>query len=156
MFGKKPLGVKIFGALIVVSSLVHIQTLIVDMEWYFYTYSYLPHWLAVCRYSFSWFQRIFGLTAGIGIFFYRDVFRKMLLILGIFTITTVYWKHPYQGVKQHVLILKETVPNYVYSEKIVLASVIFLITLDVVFQGAVIYYFTRPSVKKSFKSWSKS
>src|SRR3989338_9777350 len=70
-------GVTIFAFLLIVSSLIHIHKLIVDRDMYVYLYSYWPTWLIMLRYSFSWFQRILGLAAGIGILSLKEIGRRI-------------------------------------------------------------------------------
>ena len=99
----RPRGVTIFAFLLIVSSLIHIHKLIVDRDMYVYFYSYWPTWLIMLRYSFSWFQRILGLAAGIGILSLKEIGRRIALFIGCFTILTIYWKHPYAGFKNLTL-----------------------------------------------------
>lgn len=148
---KKLTGVTIFGSLIIFSSLLHMSKLVEDKVQYFEYYSYLPAWLAKSRYAFSWFQRIYGLTCGIGILFYKDIFRKGLIILGVFVISTVYWKHPYAAFLKHTQYLSHKIPGDLPFEAMTLISVIIHILLDVCFQGYLIYYLTRPNVRSHFK-----
>ena len=153
MAERKRVGVTIFCVLVLLSSLMHIGKLIEDAAWYFDTYSYMPYWLTVTRYSFSWFQRIVGITAAILTLMYREWGRRLLLIIAVFTIATVYWKHPFVGVKRHAVELKAQYPA-VYGDisidTIVVWATIVLILLDVIFQSVVIYYFTRRQVREAF------
>ena len=147
-------GVTVFGSIIVFSSLMHMHKLAGDREWYLETYAYMPEWLAWTRYSFSWFQRILGISAGIGILLYKDVFRKLAIIIGVFTICTVYWKHPYEGFKRHTQYLDQVFPEMTEIatfSSITGYAVLGHIMLDVIFQGWLIYYLTRPKVKSYFK-----
>ncbi|MCA9403003.1 MAG: hypothetical protein KC897_04420 [Candidatus Omnitrophica bacterium] len=146
-------GVKILCILVLLSSFLHIHSLLEDTPWYFENYAYLPAWLAVIRYSFSWFQRILGVTAAVLTLMYRELGRKLLLIIGIFTITTVYWKHPFEAVKIHAEGLQASFPEQAQQfslDSIAATATVFLILIDVTFQGIVIYYFTRKRVKEAF------
>ena len=148
------IGVTIFGVLTVLSSLVHMSKLIGDRQLYFEYYSYLPLWLAYARYSVSWTLRILGISSGIGILFYKDVFRKLLIIIGIFTICTVYWKHPYEGFKKHTAHLDKVYPEMIKNvsfSSLTIYAVVIHIMYDITYQGVLIYYFTRPDVKAKFK-----
>ena len=151
-------GVTVFGALLILSSFVHIQKMIVEGPVYVHYYSYLsPEWI-VARYAFSWFQRLVGILAGVGILARKEIGRKLALLIGIFTVLTVYWKHPYEAVKLHTehldqkygYLLAWTRTGVTFSS-VTSASVFFLILSDVVFWAVFIYFFTRPSVKRQFE-----
>lgn len=154
MAKQKLAGVTIFGLLILLSSFVHMSKLVEDATWYFETYGYMPAWLTTTRYCFSWFQRIVGITGAILVLKYHEWGRKILIAIGVFTITTVYWKHPYIAVKAHAQSWQKSFPLEVqqYSlETIALWATFILIILDVVFQSVLIYYFTRKDVKEAFQ-----
>lgn len=146
-------GVTIFGVLVLMSSMMHMEKLIEDTDVYFKTYAYLPAWLTTTRYCFSWFQRILGISAAILALMYKEIGRKLLLLIGIFTISTVYWKHPYVAVESFVYDMQGRYPVdvQVFSlESIALAATISLCFLDVLFQGILIFYFTRDGVIRAF------
>lgn len=149
-------GVMIFGILLILSSLMHMQKLVVDCGLYADYYAYLPPGMALARYCFSWFQRICGILAGAGILARKEIARKLAFAIGGFTLATVYWKHPYAAVKLHVEYLDKQFFGYSLSQagapfsSIVLYSVIGLILCDIIFWGAFFYYFTRPSVRNQF------
>lgn len=146
-------GVKIFCILVLLSSFIQLTRVVDDTAWYFETYAYMPAWLAVVRYCFSWFQRIVGITAAILTLMYRNLGRQLLLIIGIFTITTVYWKHPYVAVRRHVEGLQASFPPQAHDfslDTIAAAATVILILLDITFQGILIYYFTRRRVREAF------
>ncbi|MBZ0165992.1 MAG: hypothetical protein K8I00_04230 [Candidatus Omnitrophica bacterium] len=151
---KKLAGVTIFSVLVLMSSLMHMGKLIEDTDVYFKTYAYLPGWLTTTRYCFSWFQRVLGISAAILALLYKEIGRKLLLLIGVFTITTVYWKHPYVAVERFVYDMQGRYPVEAQAfslESIALAATISLCFLDVLFQGILIFYFTRDGVKKAFK-----
>lgn len=150
---EKSTGIIIFGWLIIVSSLLQMHKLLIDKNWYFETYSYMPLWLVYCRYAFSWFQRIAGITAAVGALFCKEWGRKLLVLIGAFTIITVYWKHPLVGFKNHALYLDRVMPSLTQEftfESLAFYSMITHIILDILFQSTLIYYFTRRHVKQQF------
>lgn len=154
MSERKLAGVTLFCALVLLSSLMHMEKLVEDRAWYFETYSYMPLWLATARYSFSWFQRVAGITAALLTLNYREWGRRLLLVIAVFTISTVYWKHPYVAVERHGAELKIQYPAVFgdYSlDHIATVATIGLILIDVLFQSAVIYYFTRREVREAFR-----
>ena len=155
----RPWGVTLVGILLIVSSLMHIHKLIFEHDVYMLYYGYLPHWLMILRFSFSWLQRILGLTAGIGILFLKDICRKIVILIGCFTILTIYWKHPYSAFKTHTayldqkfgFLLKEWGYSQLKFSQFTLLAVILACVWDILFFGVVIYYLTRPKIKAQFK-----
>jgi hypothetical protein len=149
--------VTIIAVLYIIGPLIHINTLISQKDWYFSLYSYMPQWLLVTRYSFSWLQRILALTAAIGILYYRDLYRKLLIALCSFTILTVYWKHPYEAFHAHTKnldaqfgYLLKGAPGLTF-ESLTVVSIIAHCLVNIAFSGTVIYFLTRPRVKNLFK-----
>ena len=158
---KKPLslGVAIFGILLTLSTLSHMHKLVTEKQWYLDTYSYLPGGLAIIRYSFSWFQRILGLIAGVGILARKEFARKLAFLIGAFTVLTVYWKHPYDAVARHTHYLDTTQAGQLLSatgtgvtfSSVTPYAVIGLIACDVIFWTIFFIFFTRPSVRQQFR-----
>ena len=101
-------GVTLFGILLILSSLIHIQKLIHEIPLYVHYYSDLPPEWIVARYAFSWFQRLVGILAAVGILARREIARRLGIALGCFTVLTVYWKHPYAAVLLHTQHLDKT------------------------------------------------
>lgn len=154
------IGIKIFGYLFIITSLMNIYTLSSQTNWYLNeVYAHWPRWAAILRYSFSWFQRIIGLTAGCGLLKRWDISRKIILALACFTISTVYWKHPYVAYYYHTQrVVEEYGPQLasmglgqIAFEPIVMPALILNCLLDIGFNLAVVYYFTRPKVVSQFK-----
>ena len=163
---KRSKGVNVFCGLLIFSSLYQINTLIMERDWYFMLYSHLPEWLMVMRYSFSWLQRILGLSAAIGMLMLKDFYRKLALVISVFSILTLYWKHPYTAFQKHTelldkvfaantslsnlfLKLSENGINISFSD-LTVASMLFHWFLDIIFFGSLIYFLTRKEVKGQF------
>jgi hypothetical protein len=160
----QPLGVKIYGHLIMIMSMIHVLGLLsFAMKWDFYvfTYQFYPEWLLPIRYAFSWFQRIVGMTIGIGLLYYKELFRKLALILFSFAILTLPWKHPYQGFYNAAHYLDIYCADYIQSLERsygpgltfvsqIRVALIFYYIVDFVFASSLLYYLTRPKVKDSF------
>lgn len=153
-------GVTVFAFLLIASSIMHIHKLVVDAQWYADTYSYWLPWLMVLRYAFSWFQRVLGILAAVGLLALNDLARKLAILIGTFTILTVYWKHPYAAYRAHTEYLDAVfgplfhqlgAPAGFKIASYTLAAVILNCALDVAFSGALVYFFTRPAVKAQFK-----
>ena len=158
MKNKRPKGVIIFGILIITSSLIHMHKLVLDYDWNRENMlTCMPEWLVVVRYCFSWFQRILGLTIAIGILRLKNIFRKLGIALGVFTICTLYWKHPYSAFLRHTNYLDQqfghlltAAPGITFSSLTLISLIVYYI-LEIVFWGIFIYYFTHPKVKEQFR-----
>ncbi len=156
---KCPLVVTVFAWLLIVSSIVHIYTLLFGYTWYRDNYNYWPDWLFTLRYCFSWFQRILGISIAIGMLNGREIARKIAIALGIFTIATLYWKHHYPAFVRHCHYLDgiygDVFKAIGYPElsftALAIPALIVHCLLDILFFGLMIYYLTRPSVKAYFK-----
>lgn len=148
--------IAVIGILYIIGPLIHMNTLITQKDWYFSLYSHLPPWLTMARYSFSWLQRILAITAAIGLFYHKEICRKLLLALCSFTILTIYWKHPYEAFLKSNRLLDDQF-GYLISgarmtfESLTPYSIVAHSILNVAFCGAVIYFLTRPQVKEVFK-----
>jgi hypothetical protein len=158
--GRRSSGVTALAWLLIISSVMHIHKLIVDVPWYVDAYGYLPPWLIVTRYAFSWLQRCAGILAAIGLLALNDVARKLAILIGTFTILTIYWKHPYVAYKSHAEYLDRQMGPWFYEigapagfkiASYTTAAVILNCALDILFCSILIYFFTRRSVKKQFK-----
>jgi SAM-dependent methyltransferase len=150
---KRSLGVTIFGVIFIVSSLWAMVTLL-DFNHYAYFFKYLPEKIIWLRYFGSWVLRILILISGIGILCLSDNFRKLAICLFIFTIVTVYWKHPLAGFQNHTAYLDNLFKSHgLYSSfsSIANISAICARIIDVLFAIIPIYYFTRKDVKEQFR-----
>lgn len=156
---RKPKGIIIFGILLIVSSLIHIRTLIVARNWYWNNFSYMPPIWILTRFLFSWLQRFLGLTAGIGILYQKNWCRRLAIAISWFTIFVLYWKHPYQAFLNHTRYLDQHLdyllkiigcPEISFSA-LTVSAIIAHYCLDILFCGSLIYYFTRPQVKNHFR-----
>ena len=153
-----PRGIKILGGLFIISSLIQMHALL-NFEWYKEVYRYLPGSLMIMRYSFSWIQRILGISAGIGLLYLNELSRKILLCISVFSILTLYWKHPFIAFQYHTeyldrelgFLFSHTGLPHISFSSLVLPSLIVQDLSDILFNGVVIYYLTRPKVKAMFK-----
>ena len=155
-------GVIFFSILIIGSSFVHMHKLYVDYDYYHQIYSHWPPWLLKLRYAFSWLQRIAGITAAIGVLFYNNLCRRLVFAIGIFTISTVYWKHPYTAFLKHTHSLDQQyshvladinaslgTANLSFAQFTRVSQVTHWI-LDISFWTFWMWYFSRPRVKAPF------
>ena len=150
--------IQLFACLLFFSSFIHIGKLVLDYNWYMDTYSYLPVWLAVGRYLFSWFQRIIGLTVAFGLLYRKNFARLLGMVLGVFTISTIFWKHPYDGMLRHIHFLFETNPTVhkaimesgVTLSGLTIAVIIVHSLLDIIFWVLYINFFRKEKIKVKF------
>jgi hypothetical protein len=156
---KTLVGLQIFGWGLIITSLLHMQKLVTDYDFYMDIYSNLG-WVVYLRYAFSWLQRIAGLSIGIGLLKEKNWARLGGIILGTFTILTIYWKHPYEAFHKHTLILDQqfgaqlhhwAIPASLTFESVTVLAIIVHCILDVLFWGIFIYYVTRPRVRNRFQ-----
>ncbi|MDP2652850.1 MAG: hypothetical protein Q8Q08_02340 [Candidatus Omnitrophota bacterium] len=155
----RPAGVLLFSILLLISSFVHVHKLVVDHSLYLDYYAYWGKGLALTRYAFSWFQRILGISSALAMLSRRDWGRKLAIVIGLFTMATLYWKHPYQAFKNHTQYLDQLLGGLFYAlgvsgvtfESLTIPALIVHYFLDILFCSAMIYYLTRPGVKSYFR-----
>jgi hypothetical protein len=159
---KRPLGVTIFGILLITTSLVQLQTVLVvgRNNYYEFLFSSLPFGFLEARYFVSLALRILGLSVGIGLFSRREIFRKAGLFLACFTIATILFKHPFIAVQKHTksltAMLAAQTGIYSFDNPVVINNVVFvsyllLILVDLFFALLLLRYCTNPQVEKWFK-----
>ncbi len=151
-------GINAFGIILIVSSISNLLTIVLKQDWYLNElYAHWPAWAAWLRYGFSFFQRILGLTAGFGLLFRKEFGRIIALVIGCFTISTVYWKHPFVSYFLHThRVMEELTQAGLLNTKVSLGTMtmIAMITnclLDIGFCLFLIYFLTRPAVVSIFK-----
>jgi hypothetical protein len=153
-----PAGIYVLSVLFIISSIIHMHVLFTQRSWYWELFKYLPAWLIPFRYFFSWIQRIIGLVIIVGLLRLKEIWRRIMIGLGIFTIGTIFLKHPYHGFKQHTRLLDERFGEYLilvgftdysFSDLTVWAIVVAYL-LDIGFALLYIYYLSKPSIKIHF------
>ncbi len=149
---KRPLGVTIFGILLIWISLQRIPWLSFNV--YRYYFQSLPEKIILIRYFISVSMGILKLASGIGVLSLKDVFRKAALFISFISILTVYWKHPFfvflkirrEAIAKSGISMPENEINLIAWTAVIIVSL-----LTIGFSIALIYYFTRPKIKKLFK-----
>lgn len=143
----------ILGIIVIFYSLQGMPTL--DFGSYAAKLYPLPEKLILIRYLFSIALRIFLLLAGIGVLFRKEFFRKCVIFGGLFTIITVYWKHPVIVFKNILIwrIEQGIVPASMMSRINELAwkSATICYLIDIIVVLVLVYLFTRPKIKEKFK-----
>ena len=145
---KRPPGVIILGALLMLGSIYSLWG-ILDFDYYRFMFQQLPEPFIWIRYVASIIFRLVSLTAAVGVLLLKDIFRKLAIGLGLWTLATLYWKHPfyvfnniYQG-QQEIFLNKNPIFPWI--------ALGFYYAIDIIFSISFIYYFTRPKVKAYFK-----
>ncbi|MDD5568155.1 MAG: hypothetical protein PHY88_03000 [Candidatus Omnitrophica bacterium] len=113
-----------------------------------------PKSLIFIRYLFSLGIRAALFISGIGILFRKDIFRKIAIFVGLFTIATIYWKHPVEvyrkilwwQIRQGVLSV-EAIPRI---DMLAWFCAVTSYLVDIIVSLCLVYYLTRPKVRKLF------
>ena len=118
-------------------------------------FSPLPGKLVFGRYLLSLVIRIFLFISGIGILFRKDIFRKSIIFISLFTICTIYWKHPFLCFKNslmfninHGVLSPSLMPKI---DMIAWICVVICYMIDISIAIFLIYLFTRPKIRGQFK-----
>lgn len=151
-------GIILFGVFLIITSFLQIQKFS-SFNNYRSIFAHLPdNWINV-RYIISISLRILGFVIGCGLLFRKEFARKLAIYLAIFTICTIYWKHPYEVVANSCRIIYYTMYNQSGATQFVLPAEVKTVTwlalivfylIDIVFFSVLIYYFTRPRIKEQF------
>ena len=83
---KRPVWISFLGRFLIVTSLMHMNKLIIDFNWVQEIYSSWPGWLLAIRYCFSMGLRFLGLLGAFGILQGKEWARKLIIGIGWFTI----------------------------------------------------------------------
>ena len=146
-----------------------------DFDYYQFMFQqFSPRWILV-RYFLSVSTRLIIILAALGIFFRNNHCRRLVLLLTIVSVLTIYWKHPF-FVFKNISILTEYEAGFnqlpvgtitqglpfpqfpkdlrSYHLKYPMFpwfSMAFYDTIDLIFSFFLIYFLTRPLVKEQFK-----
>jgi len=150
---KAPLGVKVFASLLVFASIYQLMGFL-NYSYYKLIFQQLPQPLIEIRYSFSIILRFVSLICGVGLFYLNEKCRILAIGLSLISLGVIYWKHPYYAFKNVAVYTEQmyygtTVQELVYPSFPVISMAVHL-AIDIIFAGAVIYYFTRPKIKRLF------
>lgn len=105
---------------------------------------------------FSIVQRIVGLGAGIGLLQSIEIFRK--IAIAVFSIATLYWKHPHQAFfnfydilyVQYGSVFKAYDMFESFRTQLGHVCLIMIYLLDLILFGSLGLYLNRPAVKEYF------
>lgn len=150
----QPRGVAIFGVLLILGSVYKLWGFL-NYDYYRFMFQQLSEEMIRIRYFFSISLRFAALIIATGVLLLKDTFRKLLLLLCLFTICFIYWKHPFfvfENISRYTeqQFLNKTVIEELRYPLHPWISLIFSYLMDIIFSGSAIYYFTRPNIKKQF------
>jgi len=150
---KRSRGVTIFAVLLIVGS-IHKLIGLSDYNYYVLMFQHLPSDLIITRYTFSIALRILGFSIAMGILMLNEFSRKVIVILSFCTILTIYWKHPLQVFTNLAVHVGQNTPSFegvtLLNPVFPIVAMIFYSIWDIMFSCSMIYFFTRPNVKKQF------
>jgi hypothetical protein len=145
-----PLGVIIFGIILILSSLDQARHIPAFAN-YKEINRGMSDALILFRYAISFLLRAAGLAAGIGILFLNDRFRKFLVGLSIFSILTVFLRHTYSAQLYYSEPLYHQRGSMFSLETFTWIAVLIRWAIEIAFSSYAIFYFTRPKVVNHFK-----
>ena len=151
--GKISKGIIIFSILIIIYSIHGLP--IVNFKTYYSKFYPSPERVILVRYILSIALRVVLIISSLGILLRKEIFRKIILFLSLFTIATIYWKHPVVCFERVLLwkVSQGILPVDVLTRIDMLSRISAMICaiMDIGFALCLIYYFTRPQVKKQFR-----
>jgi len=126
-----------------------------DYDYYQLMFLGLPKWLITLRYAFSIILRCATIYITLGVLYFNERARQLLIAIAIFTIVTAYWKHPY-SVFENIAIMAEkawglNTSNGLNYPVYPWISMFVYVTADLLIAGITIYCLTLPKVKALFK-----
>lgn len=150
----RPRGVVIFGVLLILGSIYKLWGFL-DYDYYRFMFQQLPEKVILARYFSSVTLRLAGLIAATGVLLLKDGFRKFLLLLCLFTLCSIYWKHPFYVFENISRYTEQQFLNKAGAGELTYPlhpwiSLIFNYAVDIIFFGSALYYFTRSKIKEQF------
>ena len=150
MFKKRPLGLIIFGIILIATSLDQLRHMppysfykLVNHEW--------PENIIKIRFIGSYVFRLIGLASGIGVLCLSNIIRKLFIGFSYYCLITLPLRHTYSSM------LFFTGPIYHHYGSSFSLPVFTWITviirwiIDGTFSLLAIYYFTRPKLIEHFR-----
>jgi hypothetical protein len=158
LYGKRffkpvPFGL-FFIATFLISSAVYDMSTFVHYDYQRALFQELPERVFQARYAFSFALRTLIIIVSLGLLRLDERCRKAIIGLAVFTIATIYWKHPFY-VFENVAIMVER--NYFGAADELRfpafpwISMFVYVTADLLIAGFLIYYFTLQSVTRLYR-----
>jgi len=152
---KTAVNINIWGILLIVSSVYGMIVLLESgYDHYRYLHQEYSASIIALRYCVSWAVKILGFISGVGILMRKDFFRKTAIAGSLFAILTTHLKHSAKGFAQHTRYLDEhfDIPlEGFHFSSLTWSAMMISRTIDMIFAAALIYFFTRPGVRKHFR-----
>lgn len=159
----KSKAITIVAVLIILGAFWRLVRLI-NFNHYKFLFQQFPERAIFIRYLFSIISRIAAIACGVGILSRREFFRKFIVILSLFTILTIYWRHPIaafqnayeKAMQQRMADSGVSIKGGVYytatpaNRLPVIVALAAAYAVDLAFAGFLIYFFTRKKVKEEF------
>jgi hypothetical protein len=152
--GKRPASLWLFSIFLVTAAIYDLLNFS-NYEYYRSIFQQLSDIHFHVRYIFSICLRLFMMAVGYGLFVFKEKARKGTLYFAVFTIVTIFWRHPFY-VFERIAIMAEqnyfevTVRELAYSA-FPWISMFFYMTIDLMIAGLLLFYFTRPNVVSLYK-----
>lgn len=144
---KRPLGVTVLASLLLAASADQAFGLM-NFSYYAFSFQQLTFPFLVLRYIGSLARRLFEMVVAYGALGLKEWARKGILILGIFSLVAIPFKHPL-AVFENLSSLNQA--QFPGSQPInPLTGVVFFGVIDLVFYGFILFYFTRRPVRDAF------
>lgn len=152
---KRSKGVTFFAIILILGALFQMAVVYSGgYKFYCYLHQEYGSGMLFVRYLVSWGIKIAGLILGIGIWKLNDWARKLLIAYYVFIIATVHLKHSFSAYVIHMRNLDAAYGHLLDGFTFVSLTWPALIIqrgLDIVFGLAIIYFFTRPEVRRQFQ-----
>ncbi len=151
---ERPRGVVVFGVLLIMGSFYKLWGLS-NYEYYQFMFQQLSEKTIFVRYILSFALRFVGVMAATGVLVLKDGYRKLFMLLCLGTICLIWCKHPIFVFENISKLTDQQFLNKAVGEELTHSSrhwisLIFNYTVDIIFAGSALYYFSRPNVKKQF------
>lgn len=156
---KRPIGVTVFGILIILGALFQIISGL-DFARYKFLFQPLPEQLIRVRYFITMLILVLSLVSGVGVLFLENIFRRIILFTAFYSLYTYLLEAPFFCFRNYSnFIIQESmgaaskipdISTSTYSATLWAATIFFWV-VDFSFAICLIYYFTRPKVEDQFE-----
>ena len=144
----RPRGVTILGVLLISLSVDQILGSR-NFSYYSFMFQQLPHHLILARYCLSLISRGCVIFLGVGLLQMKAWARKGALLLGLVLLGGFPWKHPIYVFINLAELTEQHLPGNIVIDPWV--GYVFYVGLDILFALLMLFYFSRPGVKRQFQ-----
>lgn len=150
---KTPVGVWAL-ALWIVTGCIYDLLSFVNYDYLRQQFAPLSEELFRLRFSFSVTLRLMLIVVGFGLIALKAWARLATVFFGAFTIATITWKHPFYVFENIAIMVEQNQSQELITQLQYPAfpwiSMFAYVTIDIIFAGLLIYYFTQASVVSIF------